>query len=139
MWAADVIMIPLDAVQQFKRRTSGRPRKSNPVWRISSGENMQFMMSIIVQTLPGKHDALLQKLEEIRRQEQHLFPGTIVRLIMESETNPGQLEIALVWRGTVMPEERERQRALEAFQQALDDVLDWTSARYNNGRLLMHT
>ena len=97
------------------------------------------MTSIVVQMLPGQQDTLLQRLEEIRQQGQHLFPGTIARLIVESETKPGQLEIALVWRGTVMPEEAERQHALTAFQQALDDVLDWNTARYNNGRVLMHT
>ena len=97
------------------------------------------MTSIVVQVLPGKHDTLLQKLEEIRKQGQHLFPGTIVRLIMESEANPGQLEITLVWRSTVMPEETERQQALEAFRQTLADVLDWKTAQYNHGKVLMHT
>jgi excisionase family DNA binding protein len=139
LWAADVIMIPLDEVKKFKRKTPGRPRKSIPAWRISTGENTQFMTSIVVQMLPGMHDTLVQKLEEIREQGQHLFPGTIVRLIMEREDNPGQLEIALVWRSTVMPAETERQQALEAFRQTLADVLDWSTARYNNGRVLMHT
>src|SRR5215471_21256524 len=57
-WAADVIMIPLDEVQKFKRQGSGRPRKSVPSWRISSGENVQFVTSIAVQIRPGKLPAL---------------------------------------------------------------------------------
>src|SRR5439155_2072085 len=73
MWAADVIMIPLDEVKQFKRRSSGRPRKSIPSWRISSGDNTQYITSIFVQIRPGQHDNLLQKLEEIRKGGQHLF------------------------------------------------------------------
>src|SRR5260370_1158509 len=70
MWAADVIMIPLDEIQKFKRRTSGRPRRSIPVWRISSGENTHFMTSIVVQIRAGQQHALLEKLEEIRQRGQ---------------------------------------------------------------------
>src|SRR5215470_11022994 len=77
MWAADVIMIPLDEVKQFKRKSSGRPRKSIPAWRISSGENTQYMTSIFVQMRPDQQEVLKQKLEEIRQRGQHVFPGTI--------------------------------------------------------------
>jgi len=58
---------------------------------------------------------------------------------VESETIPGQVEVVLVWRGTVMPEETERQKALEDFRRTLGDALDWNTARYNNGKVLMHT
>ena len=57
-WAADVIMIPLNEVKKFKRRGSGRPRTSVPSWRISSGENIQFVTSIAVQIRPGQQQAL---------------------------------------------------------------------------------
>ena len=139
MWAADVIMIPLAEVKKFKRRSSGRPRKSIPTWRISSGDNAQYITSIIVQLRSGKQDMFLQKLEEIRKAGQHIFPGTVARYVLESETVPGQVEIALVWRNTVMPDEVEREKALDGFRQALTDVLDWNTARYNNGKVLMHT
>src|SRR6266700_5143671 len=62
MWAADVIMIPLDEVKKFRRRSSGRPRKSIPAWRISSGDNAQYVTSITVQIHPGQQDILMQKL-----------------------------------------------------------------------------
>ena len=138
-WAADVIMIPLDEVKEFKRRSSGRPRKSVPSWRISSGDNTQFVTSIAVQIRPGQQHALIQRLEEIRRNSQHTFPGTIGRFIIESESIPGQVEIVLVWRSAVMPDETEREQALAAFRQTMLDVLDWTSAKYNHGKMLMHT
>src|SRR5713101_8144827 len=67
LWAADVIMIPLDEVIKFQRRTSGRPRKSIPAWRISSGENTQYMTSIFVRIRLGQQDILIQKLEEMRQ------------------------------------------------------------------------
>src|SRR6266700_2173039 len=73
MWAADVIMIPLDEVKNFKRRSSGRPRKSIPTWRISMGDNTQFVTSISVQVCPGQQDALTQKLEEVRQSGLHAF------------------------------------------------------------------
>src|SRR5437868_5182223 len=62
MWAADVIMIPLDEVKKFKRRSAGRPRKSIPTWRISTGDNTQFVTSVIVQIREGQQNALMQRL-----------------------------------------------------------------------------
>ena len=32
-----------------------------------------------------------------------------------------------------------REAALEAFQHALDDVVDWSTAQYEFGQVLMHT
>jgi excisionase family DNA binding protein len=139
MWAADVIMIPLDEVKKFKRRSSGRPRKSIPAWRISSGDNTQFIASVAVQIRDGQQQALMEKLEEIRQNSKHIFPGTVMRLIVESETIPDQVEISLIWRQAVMPSNTEREQALEDFRQELADVLDWNTAQYNNGRVLMHT
>lgn len=138
-WAADVIMIPLNEVKKFKRRGSGRPRKSVPPWRISSGENIQFVTSIAVQILPGQRQALLQTLQEIRRSGQHTLSGTIERFIIESETIPGQVDILFVWRRAVMPNETERDQAMAAFRRATLNVLDWDSAKYNQGKMLMHT
>ena len=65
----------------------------------------------------------------------HIYPY----IIAASETIPGQVEISLIWRSAVMPKEAERNRAIESFRQALSDVLDWDTAQYNNGKVLMHT
>ena len=62
MWAADVIMIPLDDVKNFKRRSSGRPRKPIPAWRASSGDNTQFITSIFVQIRGSQISTLMKKL-----------------------------------------------------------------------------
>ena len=56
------------------------------------------MTLIEVQIQSGKQDALQQKLEQIRKSKQHLFPGTIARYIVGSQTNPGQVIISLIWR-----------------------------------------
>lgn len=139
MWAADVIMIPVEAVQKFERRSAGRPRKSIPAWRISSGDNAQFVTRITVQVHPSQQHTLMQKLEEIRQAGLHTFPGTIARSIAASETIPGQIEISLTWRGAVMPDEVEREQALEAFQRAFSGILDWDTAHYYHSQILMHT
>ena len=134
---ADVIAIPVAELTKFKREPSGRPRKKTPLWRMSSGENEQLMTLIIVQVREGQHNALLQKLEGIRKQRQYTFPGTVMRYVAESSCE--QVILVLVWRGTVMPEEAVRQAELEQFKQALDDVLDWSTAQYKTGDVLMHT
>jgi excisionase family DNA binding protein len=139
MWAADVIMIPIEDVKQFQRRSSGRPRKNVPIWRSSSGDNTQFTTTITVQVLPGQQDMLLQRLDTIRQKSQYTFPGTVARFVIESQTIPDQIEIALIWRRTIMPNTTELEDALEAFRQALADVLDWQTAQYNNGKVLIHT
>ena len=139
MWAADVIMIPLDEDKKFERRSSGRPRKNVPAWRISEGANTQFKTSILVQVRSGQQSLWVKKLEEIRARREHIFPGTVARFITESATNPGQVEIELIWRKAVMPKEPEQEQALETFRQALDEVLDWSTAQYNYGKILMHT
>src|SRR5258708_14275743 len=124
-------MIPLNEVKKFKRRSSGRPRTSVPSWRISSGENIQFVTSIAVQIRPGQQQALSQRLEEIRRSGQHTLSGTIGRFIVESETIPGQVDMLFVWRSAVLPNEAERKQALAPFRPASPYVLVWDSSRYN--------
>lgn len=137
--AAHVILIPLQEVERFKPSISGRPRKSVPRWRISPQDNLLLSTTILVQLRPHRQELFIQRLEEMKRNDLSLFPGTIARFITKSETKPGQVEIALIWRKTVMPTEEERERALEELRQALADVLDWDTAQYNQGQVLMHT
>lgn len=137
--AADVLMIPAEDVKNFKRKIVGRPRKNTLSWRISSIENTQFMTSVSVQVKSDQEEQLRQRIEEVKRSGGHIFPGTVARYIARSETMPRQIEIILIWRSTVMPNEAEREQALEAFRQTLADVLDWNTAQYSNGEVLMHT
>ncbi len=100
---------------------------------------MQFVTSIFVQVRSGQQDELIQKLEEFRQRGQHTFPGTVARYVVESETNPGQIQISLTWRGTIMPSEVQQEQAIGEFRRTLADVLDWDTAQYNKGKVLMHT
>ena len=137
--AAHVILIPLEEVKSFKPNIAGRPRKSILRWRISPENNMLLSTSIVVQVHPDRQNELMKKLEEIRQSDEYLFPGTVARFIIRSETLPGQVEISLIWRSTAMPDEMTREKALTDFQQALADVLDWDTAQYNLGTVLFHT
>ena len=137
--AADVLMIPLEHVQNFQRKIVGRPRKNTLAWRISSIENTQFMTFISVQTKTHQKELLLEQIAAVKYSGEHVFPGTVARYIVRSENMPRQVHIVLIWRSTVMPDEAAREQALEAFRQMLADVLDWNTAQYNNGEVLMHT
>ncbi len=137
--AAHVILIPLEEVKIFKPNIAGRPRKSVLRWRISPENNILLSTSIVVQIRADGQAELLKKLEEIRRGDKYLFPGTVARSIVRSETLPGQVEISLTWRTTAMPDNLVREKALADFQQALADVLDWSTAQYNHGTVLLHT
>lgn len=137
--AADVLMIPVENVKNFKRKIVGRPRKNTLAWRISSAENTQFMTAISVQVKSNQEEQLKQRIAEVKYGGKHLFPGTVARYMVRSETIPKQIEIVLVWRSTVMPNEAEREQALEAFRQTWADILDWTTAQYHSGEVLMHT
>ncbi len=137
--AAHVIMIPIEEVKKFKPKISGRPRKNTPDWRTSPEDNMLLTTSIVVSVKDNQREKLQRKLEELRQEGEHVFSGTVARYIIWGKTHPGNLEILLIWRSTTMPEETDRQEALDQFQQALADVLDWKSARYDEGEILLHT
>jgi excisionase family DNA binding protein len=137
--AAHVIMIPLDALNSFKAQLSGRPRTRVPTWRISPEENTVLTTSILVQVRKNQQAKLQKKLEEIRREKQHLFPGTIARYVIENKRYPEHIEFLFIWRNTVMPDDTTYDQWLGELRQALSDVLDWDTAQYNTGKVIMHT
>jgi hypothetical protein len=132
-------MLPEEEVRNFKPKLSGRPRKSIARWRSSPGDNTLHMTQIWVSVRNGQMPTLLRRLEEMRRNEQHIFPGTVSRYIASSETSPEHIEISLTWRSYTTPTRAEQEKALEAFQQDLADVLDWNMARYSHSKILLHT
>lgn len=133
------IAIPQEELETFQPNITGRPRKGSPLWRTPPPDNRLRMTLIIVQIKSGQHSKLIKRLEEIRQSGNHLFSGSVARYIAESETIAGQVEIELVWRGITQQEEVNIEQELEAFKQALNDVLDWNTARYSTSKVLMHT
>jgi excisionase family DNA binding protein len=137
--AAHVILIPVEDVQKFTPTIAGRPRKSVPRWRISPENNRLIATVIRVQMRPDCQEAFEQKLEAIKQEDRFLFPGTISRFIRRSEIRPEQIEIALMWRSTAAPSKEDREKELRALQGELDEVLDWNTAEYDHGPILLHT
>jgi excisionase family DNA binding protein len=137
--AVNSIMIPLEELQKFERGASGRERKVTPLWRFSSGNNTQFITSIVVRIKPNQDKELERRLEDIKKNNKHLFPGTIARYVSSSEVIPGHVGIILIWRSTVMPDETKRKQALDTLRQELADVLDWNTEQYDEGIVMMHT
>jgi len=135
-----IFLIHKDDVKNFKPAISGRPRTTVPRWRISPEDNTLLRTLIYVRIRKGCKEAFLQKLDEIRqKKEEHLFLGTLARYIIGSKRQPDMVEIALIWRTSVMPDEAAREQTLEAFRQELAEVLDWETAQYDEGTVLMHT
>ncbi len=137
--AAHVIMIPLEEVNRFKPKITGRPRKNTPMWRTSPDDNMLLTISIFVNLWADRQERFKQTLDEIKQSGEHIFPGTVARYILRSQTHPGRVEILLIWRSTAIPDEKAREQALDEFRQALADMVDWSSARYDTGEVLIHT
>ena len=136
--AAHVILIPVEDVQKFTPTIAGRPRKSIPHWRISPENNRLIATVIRVQMRPHCQEAFEKKLETIKQEDRFLFPGTVSRFVRQSEVHPERIEISLVWRSTVAPSKEDREEQLRALQQELDEVLDWSTAEYDQGPILLH-
>ncbi len=137
--AAHVIMIPIEEVEKFKPKISGRPRKNTPAWRTSPDDNKLLTTSIFVPISVDQRGKLQQRLEELKQEGEHVFPGTVARYIIWNKTHPGALEILLIWRSTTIPEEADREKTFVQFQRVLEDVLDWKNAQYNEGEVFLHT
>jgi excisionase family DNA binding protein len=134
---ANVILIPEDDIKNFQPRLANRPRKCLMPWRVSPDNNVLLATSLTVRLKAGKLETLMARLEEIRQGDQYLFPGTVARFI--TKTHPDQLEILLVWRSTAIPDEATKDCALAEFREVMADILDWDTAEYSEGQVLLHT
>lgn len=136
--AAHVIMIAIEEVKKFKPKLSGRPRKHTPAWRTSPEDNALLTMSIQVPLKEPLVPSLMQRLDEIKQREEFIFPGTVARYIIASNTHPGMIEILLLWRSTTKPDKAVQEQVLKDFQEALVDILDWSQAQYDDGQVILH-
>src|SRR6266567_8891847 len=73
-----------EAVTNFKLKTAGRPREKTPPWRIYQAGTL-LTTDIQVQVRPGQQEKLLEKLEAIRNDMRHMFPGTIGRYVIKPD------------------------------------------------------
>jgi excisionase family DNA binding protein len=134
-----VILLPIEAVKQFKPNITGRPRKKAPIWREYSGETTVLATEIEVQIRTGHQDRLIEKLKAIFKSQRHTFPGTIQRFVFKDSSPLATITILLVWKETEMPDEAAREQALAAFKVELADVLAWDTARYTTKEGIIYT
>ena len=133
------IMVEEDALKQFKPSHTGRPRKRDASWR-TSPETSSFTVTYIhVRVKQGKQEDLKRILWGFRQAGYHLFPGTVTRYISLDNTAPVSATIQLVWKNSDMPNKEAYNQELAAFQKDLEDVLDWGTAQYRDGTVLLHT
>jgi hypothetical protein len=59
--------------------------------------------------------------------------------IARSDQRSDELQILLIWRGSLIPTPEEREEALEELRRDLADLVDWKTARYETAQVLMHT
>jgi excisionase family DNA binding protein len=136
MRVGNLLVVDAEQVRGFTRATTGRPRTREPQWHQSIAENTQYVTTIEVQTRQGQQARLVRKLEEIRKQRKHLFPGTVARYVIDKQDG---IEIILVWRKVVMPPAEERAAALDLLRGDLAEVLEWESAVICEQEVIMHT
>ncbi len=137
---AHVTVVSEESVKRFKLKSAaGRPRTKAPTWRESPSTGTFLITLIAVRICEGQQGKFELRLREMRKQQEHLFPGTVARYIAMDDISPSTIEIQLIWKQSEMPGEKEFQKALEAFKQAFVDVLDWDTARYRTKTVLLHT
>ncbi len=81
----------------------------------------------------------MERLQRLKQEKLHLFPGTGDRYIAENDASPGMIEIQLRWKQGDMPDEAAREEALEGFRELFTDVLDWQTTQYQMKTVLLHT
>lgn len=137
--AGSSIIVKEEDVQKFKRGTPGRRRTRQPVWRLPTGANKQYLTVIFARIKPGQSDNFDRKLKEIHAGAKHFLPGTVARYIARSEEKPDDIQIVLVWRSTVMPSKEVREASLQALHEELAELLDWETSWSEHSRVLLHT
>ena len=137
--AGQNILLPLEAVQQFKPKMNGRPRKSTPAWHTPRSNGSVRTNLIRVKVRTDQQEKLRLKLWKIKQEKRHIFPGSVVRLIMTDETSPNIISILLAWESNNESDDRAIQLALKDFQQELADVLVWETAKVSSGTAIVYT
>lgn len=133
-----ILIVPEEEVKHFKPSPTGRVRTKDTPWRSYRSGGEIVLMEISAQVRDGRQKQLIEQLKTIQKTEQHTFPGTMARYVVVGEKTPTILRLLLIWKSTEMSE-TSRYHALEAFQHALEDVVDWKTAQYTLNEAIIHT
>src|SRR5579885_351645 len=135
----NAFMFRVEDVDRIKRNPSGRKQTKIRLWRTYKGNVKVLTTEIVVPVRAGQQKRLHEKLQFIRKSEQHVFPGTLDRYVIAGDGQLNSLHISLYWKSTSMPDESEFQQYLDAFQAELADVLDWEMAEVHTREALLYT
>lgn len=136
---ANILVIPKEELERIRYGITGRPRQNTPAWRIAASNDVHTWLQISVLLREGREKELLEKLNAMRKSSAHTFPGTAARYVARSDQRPQEVQILLVWRGSLIPTEEAREAELEELRRDLADVVDWQTAHYETAQVLMHT
>jgi excisionase family DNA binding protein len=134
-----ILILPIEAVRQFKPSPSGRVRTKAPSWRTYRSRGTVLVTDIRVPVRAGQQAALVKKLRTIQKLDELTFPGTVARYVVKSDESLAALQILLIWKSTEMPDEAARKHDLALFQEQLADVLEWERAQYTTNEAIIHT
>ena len=134
-----ILILPIEAVKQFKPSPSGRVRTKAPPWRTYRSRGTLLVTDIRVPVRAGQQAKLLEHLRSIQKLDQHTFPGTLARYVVKCDETLTAVQILLIWKSSEMPGEAMRKQDLAQFQEELADALDWETAQYSTHEAIIHT
>jgi excisionase family DNA binding protein len=134
-----ILILPTEEINKFKPSPSGRVRTKAPSWRSYRSRGTLLVTNIHVQVRSDQQTKLVEKLKSIQKADRFTFPGTVARYLVKGDTALTTIQIVLVWKTTEMPDEATRKHDWEAFQDELNDMLDWKTAQYSMNEALIHT
>jgi excisionase family DNA binding protein len=132
-------LVPEEAVNRFTLNPPGRVRTHSPAWRTYNSRSKLLTTEIRVSVRPGQQQHLIEKLEMLRKEKRHTFPGTIERYLIKDDEAFTTVKLWLIWKDTEMPNKEMREQHLEAFKADLADVLDWDTIQDSSGEALLYT
>lgn len=132
-------MIPVNAVEEFKRNPPGRVREKAPAWRVYDNRIRLLSTEIRVRVRPGCLENFEQKLHQLLKEQLYKFPGTMGRYIFKNAHDPELVTISLLWKNNEMADEVTLQRELDAFKTEFSDILDWEHAEISYHEGLLYT
>src|SRR6266702_8718756 len=80
-----ILILPIEAVRQFKPSPSGRVRTKAPSWRTYRSRGTLLVTDIRVPVHVGQQAALVKKLRTIQKLDELTFPGTVARYVVKSD------------------------------------------------------
>lgn len=130
-----------EEIAKFKPNPTGRVRERAPSWYEYRSSGMLYTTEIIVAVRPEMQQTLLERLRVMREEDHHALTGTVARYIVKGDEQLSSVSIILVWKNTELPDEATRETELNAFKDALADVLDWDTAQFTlkMNQTLLHT